>query len=197
MGRLALSVLLFQDLMVAPVLFITGVLGRGGAISAGARQRAAAGGRGGRRDRRAGRFVLRPLLRFTAKTGSRDLIMAIAIADRHRGRAVRPVAGLSTALGAFLAGLLLGETEYRHQIEVDLEPFKGLLLGLFFVTVGMTIDVRAVWAQPCGSSPWWSRLLVVKASILLGRRPRVRGRRSAPPPSSRCCCRRPANSRSS
>ena len=65
-------------------------------------------------------------------------------------------AGLSPALGAFLAGLLLGESEYRHQLEVDVEPFKGLLLGLFFMTVGMSIDVVALLADPLTylSSRW-------------------------------------------
>ena len=61
-------------------------------------------------------------------------------------------AGLSTALGAFLAGVLLSETEYRHQIEIDVAPFKGLLVGLFFITVGMSIDVRVVWAE-IGTDP--------------------------------------------
>jgi monovalent cation:H+ antiporter-2, CPA2 family len=167
-GRTALSVLLFQDLMVAPVLLLTGVLGRGGesillALGFATLQAVAAiaviiG---------AGRFVLRPLLRFTAKTGSRELIMAITVLIVVGVAGATGLAGLSAALGAFLAGLLLGETEYRHQIEVDLEPFKGLLLGLFFITVGMTIDVRAVWAE----APWLlltvAGLLLVKGAILL------------------------------
>jgi len=161
-GRLAISVLLFQDLMVAPVLFLTGVLGRGGdnigmALASALVQAVVAvavivG---------AGRFVLRPLLRFTAKTGSRDLIIAITIVIVIGVGGATSVAGLSTALGAFLAGMLLGETEYRHQIEIDLEPFKGLLLGLFFVTVGMTIDLRAVWAQGLWRLPVVVALLVV------------------------------------
>jgi monovalent cation:H+ antiporter-2, CPA2 family len=167
-GRLAISVLLFQDLMVAPVLFLTGVLGRGGdnigmALASALVQAVVAvavivG---------AGRFVLRPLLRFTAKTGSRDLIIAITIVIVIGVAGATSVAGMSTALGAFLAGMLLGETEYRHQIEIDLEPFKGLLLGLFFVTVGMTIDLRAVWAQGLWLLPVVVALLVVKGAILL------------------------------
>jgi CPA2 family monovalent cation:H+ antiporter-2 len=167
-GRLAISVLLFQDLMVAPTLFLTGVLGRGGenlalALASAILQATVAVAA----IVVAGRFLLRPLLRFTAKTGSRDLIMAITIVIVIGVAAVTGFSGLSTALGAFLAGLLLGETEYRHQIEVDLEPFKGLLLGLFFITVGMTIDVRAVWAQALWLLPAVIGLLMVKGIVLL------------------------------
>ena len=75
-------------------------------------------------------------------------------------------AGLSTALGAFLAGVLLSETEYRHQIEIDVAPFKGLLVGLFFITVGMSIDVRVVWAAIGPILLMVAVLLVVKAAIL-------------------------------
>ena len=74
--------------------------------------------------------------------------------------------GLSLALGAFIAGLLLGESEYRHQIEVDLEPFKGLLLGIFFVTVGMSVDLKAVWAHLHWIAAGAGGLIVVKAIIL-------------------------------
>ena len=167
-GRLAISVLLFQDLMVVPVLFLAGVLGRGrdniaSALAIALLQAvvavAAIVG--------FGRFLLRPLLRFTARTGSRDLIMAITILIIAGVAGVTTAAGLSMALGAFLAGLLVGETEYRHQIEVDLDPFKGLLLGAFFMTVGMTIDLRAVWAQALWIVPAVVALLVVKGVILL------------------------------
>ena len=74
--------------------------------------------------------------------------------------------GLSVALGAFLAGLLLGESEYRHQIEVDLEPFKGLLLGIFFVTVGMSVDLKAVWTHAHWIALALAGLIAVKAVIL-------------------------------
>jgi CPA2 family monovalent cation:H+ antiporter-2 len=92
-----------------------------------------------------GRYVLRPLFSFAARTSSRELIMAITLLMVIGVAAAAGLAGLSTALGAFLAGVLLSETEYRHQIEVDIAPFKGLLIGLFFITVGMTVDLRAVW----------------------------------------------------
>jgi CPA2 family monovalent cation:H+ antiporter-2 len=146
LGRVALSVLLFQDLMVVPILAVTNMLGRGVdfdprhlAIVFGTAVAAVA------LIMVAGRFALRPLLRFAAQTGSRDLLLAITLLIVVSVAGTTHAAGLSTALGAFMAGLLLSETEYRHQIEVDLEPFKGLLLGLFFMTVGMSVDIDAAW----------------------------------------------------
>ena len=114
----------------------------------------------------AGRFVLRPLLRFTAKTGSRDFIMAITILIVIVAAGTTGMAGLSAALGAFLAGLLLSETEYRHHIEIDLEPFKGLLLGLFFMTVGMTVDLPLIAAQAGWTVAAVVALVAGKAAML-------------------------------
>ena len=115
----------------------------------------------------AGRYVLQPIFRFAAQTGSRDLIMAITLFMVVGVAAATGAAGLSTALGAFLAGLLLSETEYRHQVEIDIAPFKGLLIGLFFITVGMTIDIGAVWADIGLVLAAVVALLVVKSLILL------------------------------
>jgi CPA2 family monovalent cation:H+ antiporter-2 len=168
LGRIALSVLLFQDLMVAPVLFLTRVVGRDeGNVALAIALAVAQAMLAIVVIFAAGRFVLRPLLRFTAKTGSRDLIMAITVLIVVSVAAATGLAGLSTALGAFLAGLLIGETEYRHHIEVDLEPFKGLLLGLFFITVGMSVDLRAVAADLAWIVAAVVALLVGKAAILL------------------------------
>ena len=169
LGRVAVSVLLFQDLMVAPVLFVTEAFGHGGEGAALAlalvfallQAVAVVGIIFG-----AGHYVLRPLLRFAARTGSRDLIMAITLLIVVGTAVATGMAGLSTGLGAFLAGLLLGETEYRHQIEVDLEPFKGLLLGFFFIAVGMTIDSRAVWAHVSLVVFAVTGLLLLKAVVL-------------------------------
>ncbi len=147
-GRLSLSVLLFQDLMVVPVLFTIGILE---ARSAGDKsmldlllpfgQAFAAVGL----IMVVGRYVVTPLMRSAARTGSRELIMAISLTIVVGISAATGASGLSVALGAFLAGLLLSDSEYRHQIEVDLDPFKGLLLGIFFVTIGMVIDLKLVW----------------------------------------------------
>jgi CPA2 family monovalent cation:H+ antiporter-2 len=144
-GRIALSVLLFQDLMVVPILVILGVLsgGRDGALEALALafgQAILAVGA----IMVIGRFVVRPLLRSAAGTGSREIMMAITLLIVIGLSAITGSSGLSQVLGAFLAGLLLSETEFKHQIEVDFDPFKGLLLGIFFIYVGANIDLRVV-----------------------------------------------------
>jgi CPA2 family monovalent cation:H+ antiporter-2 len=168
-GRVSLSVLLFQDLMVVPVLFIVGVLGKGGEGAALALVLALAQAFAAVAVIMvAGRYVARPLLRSAARTGSRDLIMAITLLIVVGISAGTGAAGLSVALGAFLAGLLLSESEYRHHIEIDLEPFKGLLLGLFFVTVGTSVDVAVVVAHAGWIAAAVVGLIVVKAAILYG-----------------------------
>lgn len=150
-GRIALSVLLFQDLMVVPILFIVGMLGRGPEARAASITDLITPFAGALASVIAimlvGRFLLGPLLRMVVKTGSRDLIMALALLILVGASVATGVAGLSVALGAFLAGLLLSDNEARHHIEVDLEPFKGLLLGLFFVTVGSNLDVFVIIAD--------------------------------------------------
>jgi CPA2 family monovalent cation:H+ antiporter-2 len=114
----------------------------------------------------AGRYLLRPLFHFAARTGSRELIMAMTLLIAVGAAGATGYAGLSVALGAFLAGLLLSETEYRHQIEIDLAPVKGLLIGLFFVSVGMTIDLRAVWNGIVPVLVLVATLFIVKSAIL-------------------------------
>src|SRR5262249_38094443 len=110
-----------------------------------------------------GQFVLRPLLHLVVKTGSRGLIMAITLLLIVGAAGAAGLAGLSTAFGAFLAGLLLSESEYKHQIEIDLEPFKGLLLRLFFMTVGMLLDPLVLLAPAHLVSAGFVLLLVIKA----------------------------------
>ena len=147
-GRIALSVLLFQDLMVVPILFIVGMLGRSAEARASSITDLITPFAGALASviaiMLAGRFLLGPLLRSVVRTGSRDLIMALALLILVAASVATGLAGLSVALGAFLAGLLLSENEARHHIEVDLEPFKGLLLGLFFVTVGTNLDLFVI-----------------------------------------------------
>jgi CPA2 family monovalent cation:H+ antiporter-2 len=166
-GQIALSVLLFQDLMVVPILFVVGVLAGGNdgvalKLAAAAAQALAAVAV----IMVVGRYLARPLLRSAARTGSRDLIMAITLLIVVGIAAATEAAGLSAALGAFLAGLLLSESEYRHHIEVDVEPFKGLFLGLFFITVGTSVDLRLV----IDSAGWillaLVGLLALKAALL-------------------------------
>lgn len=143
-GQLVIAVLLFQDLMVVPILLAADLLGPQSesvlVLAFNALLKAAGAVVV---ILFAGRYVLAPLVAAAARTGSRDLIMAITLVVVVGAAGVTHAAGLSAALGAFLAGMLLSETAYRHQIEVDLEPFKGLLIGVFFVTVGMSVDFAA------------------------------------------------------
>ncbi len=89
----------------------------------------------------AGRFLLRPVLRYIANTGQREIFVGFALFLVMGIAALMEWVGLSAALGAFLGGVLLADSEYRHQLELDIEPFKGLLLGLFFIAVGMSVDM--------------------------------------------------------
>jgi CPA2 family monovalent cation:H+ antiporter-2 len=166
LGRVAIAVLLFQDLMVAPVLFGVEMLGRGGDVASGLAKALLQAAIAIAAILIAGRFLLRPLFSIAGRTGSRELIMAMTMLLVIGIAVMTGYAGLSTALGAFLAGVLLSETEYRHQVEVDIAPFKGLLVGLFFITVGMTIDLRVIWAQIGSILLMVAVLLVIKAAIL-------------------------------
>ncbi|HRP98471.1 MAG TPA: monovalent cation:proton antiporter-2 (CPA2) family protein [Rhodocyclaceae bacterium] len=146
LGRSSFSILLMQDLAVVPILFLVGVLGAktGGDVGLAlvlALGKAAAVIIG---IYLGGRVLLRPLFNMVARSRSAEMFMAATLLIIVGAATITGLSGLSMALGAFLAGLLLAETEFRHQIEVDIEPFKGLLLGLFFMSVGMGIDYRVV-----------------------------------------------------
>jgi CPA2 family monovalent cation:H+ antiporter-2 len=161
--------LLFQDLMVVPMLVIIGGLALRGegtvtALALAFGQAIA----GVAVIMVAGRFLVRPLLRSAAHTGSRDLIMAITLLIVVGISAATEAAGLSVALGAFLAGLLIGDSEFRHQIEVDIDPFKGLLLGIFFVTVGTSVNLGVVIDHLDVILLGLAGLIAVKAIILFG-----------------------------
>ena len=95
----------------------------------------------------AGRLLLRPLMRSVARAHSEDLFLAASLLVVIGSGIASAAAGLSMALGAFIAGLLLAETEFRHELENKVEPFKGLLLGLFFVSVGVGLDLRFTFAH--------------------------------------------------
>ncbi|MFU8837589.1 MAG: monovalent cation:proton antiporter-2 (CPA2) family protein [Thiohalomonadaceae bacterium] len=149
MGRSSFSILLMQDLAVVPILFLVGVLGAkmqeglGLALllSLGKAALVIVG------IYMLGRLVIRPLFHMVSRSRNVEMFMAATLLMVIGASAVTGMVGLSMALGAFLAGLLLAETEFRHEIEVDIEPFKGLLLGLFFMSVGMGIDYRVVGEQ--------------------------------------------------
>jgi Kef-type K+ transport system membrane component KefB len=95
----------------------------------------------------AGRYLLNPFFRLLAWTGAREAMTAAALLVVLGAAMLMQVVGMSMALGAFLAGVLLAGSNYRHQLEADIEPFRGLLLALFFMGVGMTIDMKIVWTN--------------------------------------------------
>jgi monovalent cation:proton antiporter-2 (CPA2) family protein len=146
-GQASFSVLLFQDLSVVPLLLILGFLSTDEKAefdwtapleAVGVIVAVIAGGR----------LLLRPLLRYIANTGLREIFVGFALLLALGIAALMEKVGLSMALGAFLAGVLLADSEYRHALEIDIEPFKGLLLGLFFIAVGMSVDLRLFLTSP-------------------------------------------------
>ncbi len=145
-GQTSLGVLLMQDLLVAPILIFAGFIGIHEDANLG-REIISAFVQGFMAVAVIvflGRFAMRRVF-HQATAGGRGYLMAVTLLTVLGSAVISANAGLSVALGAFLAGLLLGETEFKHQVEVDLEPFKGLLLGLFFMTVGLSLDLGAVF----------------------------------------------------
>lgn len=147
-GRTAFAILLFQDLAVVPLLVLVPLLGADPeqllpAIGLAALKAGLVLGL----VLVAGRLVLRPIFRVVAATRSAELFVSATLLVVLGLGWLMTQAGLSMPLGAFLAGLLLSETEYRHQVEADIRPFRGLLLGLFFITVGLGMDLGVVLAR--------------------------------------------------
>ncbi|MGZ5247276.1 MAG: monovalent cation:proton antiporter-2 (CPA2) family protein [Flavitalea sp.] len=114
-----------------------------------------------------GRILIRPLLRIVAKTGLREVFTASALLIVVGIAALMTMVGLSPALGAFLAGVVLANSEYRHELESDIDPFKGLLLGLFFIAVGAGIDFNIIFSQPLRLFGWVAGIIALKAVVLL------------------------------
>jgi monovalent cation:H+ antiporter-2, CPA2 family len=168
-GRSSFAVLLAQDLAVIPILMFISLLAAGPSGSV-----LASLGRALLQAAAAllviilfGRVLLQPLLRTVVATRSRDLFIATVLFVILAAGVIAFEAGLSMALGAFVTGLLLAETEYRKAIEAAIEPFKALLLGIFFFTVGMDIDIRELVHEPLLLAAGVAGLIAVK-SLLLG-----------------------------
>ncbi|MDE2362371.1 MAG: cation:proton antiporter [Hyphomicrobiales bacterium] len=167
-GRTSFAILLFQDLMVAPLLFVIPLLdSRGAAVSglqlfwAWAPAVAAlfvlvVGGR----------ILLRPLFHLVAAARSTELFVAACLLVVVGASVASAAAGLSMGLGAFVAGLLLAETEFRREIEVTIAPFQGLLLGLFFLTTGAALDIGRIFQAPLTILGVAFGLIAVKAGII-------------------------------
>jgi CPA2 family monovalent cation:H+ antiporter-2 len=169
-GRSSFAVLLLQDLAVIPILMFVSLLAAGSGASV-----LASLGRALLQAAIAltvivvfGRVLLQPLFRLVVATRSRDLFIATALFVIIAAGVVANQAGLSMALGAFVAGLLLAETEYRKAVEATIEPFKGLLLGIFFFTVGMDIDVRELLREPALLAAAVGGLIAVKSLVIIG-----------------------------
>jgi len=168
-GRATFSVLLFQDLAVAPILITLTILGRGdGAFALKDLMALAPAAVGLAAIVLAGRLFLRPMLKSVAKAKSEEMFMAACLLVIIGAGMVSALSGLSMALGAFVAGVLLAETEYRHEVEVKIEPFKGLLLSLFFVSLGIRLDLSLLVANPVLILGVAIGLLVVKAAMVFG-----------------------------
>jgi len=167
-GRSSFAVLLFQDLAVVPLLVLIAFAGDSEGRSflglLGIAFGKAAVGVGG--ILLAGRFLLRPLFQQVSRLRQADTFVAFTLLAIIGTAAISWSAGLSMALGAFLAGLLLADTEYRHEIEITIEPFKGLLMGLFFMSVGMGIDVHAFVRDPVWIIASVLGLLAIKGAVV-------------------------------
>jgi len=173
LGQTTFGILLFQDIAAIPLIAIVPFLGNEPAAAGEApwwgitKVAAAVVG-----VIVLGRFATRPALRFVAKTELREVLTAFALLLVIGIAQLMALAGVSMALGAFLAGVLLASSEYRHVLEADIEPFKGLLMGLFFIAVGMSIDFALLAAQPLLLLTLLSGFLLLKilALALMGRR---------------------------
>jgi len=146
-GQKIVSILLFEDLLIVPLLALVAFMSPGASHADGAGSRWLAIGIGAAAIIGlvlVGRFLLNPLFRVLAAAKAREVMTAAALLVVLGSALLMQLSGLSMAMGAFLAGVLLSESTFRHQIEADIEPFRGILLGLFFLSVGMALDLSVV-----------------------------------------------------
>ncbi|OJY30185.1 MAG: potassium transporter [Rhodobacterales bacterium 65-51] len=178
-GRRIIAILLFEDLAIVPLLAIVAFLAPGGGdatltdrlegIAIGLAAIAALV--------LAGRYLLDPMFRLLARFGAREVMTAAALLVVLGAAVLMNAGGLSMAMGAFLAGVLLSESSFRHQLEADVEPFRGLLLGLFFLGVGMALDLNIIatnWAVIAISVPAFMilKMLVIYVVARITRAPK-------------------------
>lgn len=168
-GQRSFSILLFQDLAIVPLLAMVTVLGTSGgeaqqspfiqvAVAIGAVVAMIM----------AGRYLLTPLFQVIARTGAREVMIAAALFVVLGAAYVMQLAGLSMAMGAFLAGVMLAESSYRHELEADIEPFRGLLLALFFIAVGLSMELNVIIDNVLLIAVAVPVLMIVKAIVLYG-----------------------------
>ena len=167
-GERAFSMLLLQDLSIVPLITIVAAMSRNpadangppgwllGLYTVGAIVGLIL----------AGRFLLRPLFRLIGHLGEQEMFVFAALFTVAASAAVMELLGLSTALGAFIAGVMLADTPYRHELEADVEPFRSILLGLFFLSVGMLLDLHAIAERPLFVLAMAVALIATKAGII-------------------------------
>jgi glutathione-regulated potassium-efflux system protein KefB len=167
-GERAFSILLFQDLSIVPLITIIAVMSRNPADAAGPPgwllfiyTVLAIGGL-----IVAGRFILRPMFRIIGNLGEREMFVFAGLFTVIASAAIMEALGLSTALGAFVAGVMLADSPYRHELEADVEPFRSILLGLFFLAVGMMLDLGAIAERPLFVAGMALALIATKALII-------------------------------
>ncbi|MEE1610332.1 monovalent cation:proton antiporter-2 (CPA2) family protein [Microvirga sp. CF3016] len=164
-GQRSFAILLFQDLSVVPLLAILPLLASGAAEQGSLMDRLLGVGEallGITAVVLIGRYGLNPFFRILARSGAREVMTASALLVVLGAALLMQEVGLSMAMGAFLAGLLLAESNFRHQLEADIEPFRGMLLGLFFMSVGMSIDLALVREQ-------WLLLAIAAPAVIIGK----------------------------
>jgi glutathione-regulated potassium-efflux system protein KefB len=168
-GRASFGILLFQDLAVIPLLAALPFLGEGVAQSSGPMWLSAVKVVGVLAGVVLfGRFVMKPLFRLVASSHSQEVFTATALLIVAGTALLVSAVGLSMGLGAFLAGVMLADSDYRHELEADIEPFKGLLLGLFFIAVGMSVHLGLLLERPVVVVALVLGLTAVKALLLFG-----------------------------
>jgi CPA2 family monovalent cation:H+ antiporter-2/glutathione-regulated potassium-efflux system protein KefB len=168
-GERAFSILLFQDLSIVPLITIVAVMSRNPADAHGPpgwqlflyTVLAITG------LVLAGRYLLRPMFRAIGNLGEREMFVFAALFTVVAAAAIMESLGLSTALGAFVAGVMLADSPYRHEIETDVEPFRSILLGLFFLAIGMMLDLHAIAARPFFVVGMALALIATKAAIIM------------------------------
>ncbi|KQN06398.1 cation:proton antiporter [Sphingomonas sp. Leaf25] len=169
-GERAFAILLFQDLSIVPLITITAALSRNPADAGGPpgwqlglwTLGAVAG------LILAGRFLLRPMFRLIGNMGEREMFVFAGLFTVIASAALMQALGLSTALGAFIAGVMLADSPYRHELEADVEPFRSILLGLFFLAVGMMLDLGAIAEHPVLVVGMALALIATKGLVIFG-----------------------------
>jgi CPA2 family monovalent cation:H+ antiporter-2 len=167
-GRTSFAILLAQDLAVVPLLFLISALGGNleGSVVQGVAIALVEAALAVGVIAVVGRVVLKPLFRLAAGTDNPEFFMAATLLIAVGSGVIASAAGLSMALGAFIAGLLLAETEYRRAVEAMIDPFRGLLLGVFFFSVGMHIDLGFIWREPLLVAGGFLAMIVAKTVLL-------------------------------